>query len=43
MSLPFDVDPDAVDAKFRNGVLKLTLPKPPELETRARKIAIQHD
>ncbi len=42
MSLPFDVDPDAVDAKFKNGVLKLTLPKPPELETRARKIAIQH-
>jgi HSP20 family protein len=42
MSLPFDVDPDAVDAKFKNGVLKLTLPKPPELDARARKIAIQH-
>jgi HSP20 family protein len=42
MSLPFDVDPDAVDAKFKNGVLKLTLPKPREFEAKARKIAIQH-
>ncbi|MEO1135366.1 MAG: Hsp20/alpha crystallin family protein [Pseudomonadota bacterium] len=41
MSLPFDVDPDAVEAKFRNGVLTLTLPKPPELETRAKKIEVK--
>ena len=41
MSLPFDVDPDAVEAKFKNGVLKLTLPKPPELEARTKKIAVQ--
>ena len=41
MSLPFDVDPDAVEAKFKNGVLKLTLPKPPELESRTKKIEVQ--
>ena len=41
MSLPFDVDPDAVEAKFKNGVLKLTLPKPPELEARTRKIEVK--
>ncbi len=41
MSLPYDVDPDAIEAKFKNGVLKLTLPKPPELETRTKKIAVQ--
>ncbi|MFC2951904.1 Hsp20/alpha crystallin family protein [Marinicaulis aureus] len=41
MSLPFDVDPDAIEAKFKNGVLKLILPKPPELEARTKKIAVQ--
>jgi HSP20 family protein len=41
MSLPFDADPDAIEAKFKNGVLKLTLPKPPELEARTKKIAVQ--
>ena len=41
MSLPFDVDPDAVDAKFKNGVLKLTLPKPPELEAKTKKIEVR--
>ena len=41
MSLPFDIDPDAVEAKFKNGVLKLTLPKPAELEARTKKIAVQ--
>lgn len=41
MSLPFDVDPDAIDAKFKNGVLKLTLPKPPELEAKTRKIEVR--
>lgn len=43
MSLPFDIEPDAVSAKFKNGVLKLSLPKPPELERSPRKIAIERD
>jgi HSP20 family protein len=41
MALPFAVDPDAVEARFRNGVLKLTLPKPPEAQARSRRIAIK--
>lgn len=41
MSLPFDVDPDKIDAAFKNGVLKLTLPKPPELEAKTRKISVR--
>ena len=40
MTLPFDVDPDAIEATFKNGVLKLYLPKPPELVARTRKIAV---
>lgn len=40
MTLPFAVDPDAVEASFKNGVLKLTLPKPPEAQARTRRIAI---
>lgn len=39
--LPFDVDPDKVNASFKNGVLKLTLPKPPEEQRRTKKIAIK--
>lgn len=41
MSLPFDVDPDAIEATFKNGVLKLSLPKLPELESQAKKITVQ--
>lgn len=40
MTLPYAVDPDAVEASFKNGVLKLTLPKPPEAQTRTKRIAI---
>ncbi|MEO1252762.1 MAG: Hsp20/alpha crystallin family protein [Pseudomonadota bacterium] len=43
LSLPFDVDPDAIEARFKNGVLKLTLPKPPELEAKTRKIELRRD
>lgn len=41
LSLPFAVDPDSVEAVFRDGVLKLTLPKPPESRSRAKKIGIR--
>ena len=41
MSLPFDVDPNAIDAQFKNGVLKLTLPKPTALEAKAQKIEVR--
>jgi HSP20 family molecular chaperone IbpA len=32
---------DKIDAVFRNGVLKITLPKAPEAQTRSKKIAIK--
>ncbi len=41
MSLPFDVDPDAIEATFKNGILRLHLPKPPELEAKTRKISVR--
>lgn len=41
MSLPFAVDPNTVEATFRNGVLKLTLPKPAEARTEAKRITIK--
>ncbi len=40
--LPFDVDPDVVDAVLKNGLLKLTLPKPKEAISEPKKIAIKH-
>lgn len=43
LSLPFEVDPDRVEGVFRNGVLKLTLPKPPESQTKTRRIEIKRD
>lgn len=39
--LPYDVDPNSVEAVFKNGVLTLTMPKPPEEARRTRKIAIK--
>jgi len=40
ISLPSDVDPDGIDAKFENGLLSLTLRKNEDAATRARKIKI---
>lgn len=41
VALPYDVDGDRVEATFKNGVLKLTLPKPPEIAAKTKKIAVQ--
>ena len=38
--LPFGADPDKVKAKFANGVLTVTVPKPPEVKAKAKKIQI---
>lgn len=40
ISLPADVDPDAIKASFANGVLTLTLGKDEKANARKRKIAI---
>ena len=38
--LPLEVDPDAVKAEFKNGVLTVTLPKPEEAVERPHTIPI---
>jgi HSP20 family protein len=40
LTLPTDVDPDAINAKFSKGVLKLKLKKDAKAANRAKKIAI---
>ena len=41
MMLPFTADPAKVEAKFDKGVLKLTLPKPPEAQVKLQKIPVK--
>ena len=43
MSLPYDVDPNKVQAAFKDGVLTLTLPKPAEVQKATKKIEIKSD
>ena len=38
--LPFAPEPDKVSAKFDSGVLKITAPKPAEVASRSKRIAI---
>jgi len=41
MSVPYDIDPAKVDAKFKDGVLTITLPKPVDVQRQAKKIEIK--
>ncbi|MCR9139679.1 MAG: Hsp20/alpha crystallin family protein [Alphaproteobacteria bacterium] len=41
--LSFDINPDEVDAKFSNGVLTITIRKPPEIAAKTKKIAVSKD
>lgn len=41
MSLPYDIDPSAISADFKDGVLTLTAAKPAEAVAKARKIEIK--
>ncbi len=43
LALPEDVDAGNIAAKFRNGVLKITIPKLPERASKARRVEILHD
>ena len=41
LRLPFEVSADNIDAHFKDGILKVVLPKPPEVEAKTQKIAIK--
>lgn len=41
VSLPFEIDADAVRAEFRNGVLTVTVLKPAEVIEKTRKIEVR--
>jgi len=41
MTLPFDIDPDSVKAETKDGVLTVTVPKPPEAVQQTKKVAIK--
>jgi HSP20 family protein len=40
LRLPSEVDPDGVSAVYRNGILTVTLPKPPEAQPQTRVIPV---
>ena len=42
LTVPYEVDPDQVSAQFRDGVLTITLPKPPDAvaQKQGRKIEV---
>lgn len=42
MTLPFQIDPDTVNAVVKDGVLTVTVPKPPEAVEDTRKIKVTH-
>lgn len=41
MTLPFEIDPDSVEAAAKDGILTVTIPKPPEQVAKAKKIKIE--
>jgi HSP20 family protein len=41
--LPFPVDPEQVQARFKDGVLTITIPKPEEMRQKARKIEVKRE
>ena len=40
LTLPADVNPDAIEAKYAKGVLKLTMKKDEKAQSRVKRIAI---
>ena len=43
MTLPFTIDPNKVEAVVKDGVLKVTIAKPPEAVTKTKKINVGYD
>lgn len=41
LRLPYAVDAENIKAEYKNGVLKVSLPKPPETQAKARKIEVR--
>jgi len=41
MMVPYAIDPARVDAKFKDGVLTVTLPKPTEVQQQTKQIEIK--
>ncbi|MFX9604635.1 Hsp20/alpha crystallin family protein, partial [Acinetobacter baumannii] len=41
LRLPFEVKDEKVDAKFKDGVLTIRLPKPAELQHSVRRIEVK--
>jgi len=41
LSLPFNCDAKSIDAKYDNGVLHLSIPKPKEIKSKPQKVAIK--
>jgi HSP20 family protein len=41
LPLPFDVDPNQIQASMANGVLEVRIPKPAETRTEARRIQVK--
>lgn len=41
MRLPFEADPGKVSAGFKDGVLTLSIPKPPEVQKQSKKIEVK--
>ncbi|MBN8534397.1 MAG: Hsp20/alpha crystallin family protein [Rhizobiales bacterium] len=39
--LPFDADPKSVSAAFKNGVLTVSIPIPPEVQPKAQRVEIR--
>lgn len=42
MRLPFEIDPDKVDATVKDGVLTVTIAKPAEVAAKTKKIEVKH-
>ncbi|WP_372991418.1 Hsp20/alpha crystallin family protein [Sulfitobacter sp.] len=42
MTMPFMIDPDKVQAAVKDGVLTVTIPKPPEAIENTKKIKVAH-
>jgi HSP20 family protein len=42
MSLPFQIDADSVKADVKDGILTVTIPKPPEAVEKVKKIKVTH-